>query len=69
MVSARRIIKNEEIQQEEYLFKAHGIEEANPEMIGYCPGCDQAIMEGQPVNRVLGQLYHALHAPRAERGK
>jgi hypothetical protein len=32
-------------------------------MIGYCPRCDQPITEGQPTKLVLGQLYHAAHAP------
>ncbi|MBZ5705121.1 MAG: hypothetical protein LAN63_07185 [Acidobacteriia bacterium] len=37
------------------------------EVIGYCPGCDQPISEGQPNKLVLGQLFHTAHAPRAEK--
>jgi hypothetical protein len=37
------------------------------EVIGYCPGCDQPINEGQPNKLVLGQLFHTAHAPRAEK--
>lgn len=37
------------------------------EMIGYCPRCDQPIFESQKTKLVLGQLYHAAHAPTAEK--
>lgn len=37
------------------------------EVIGYCPGCNQSIMESQPTKLVLGQLYHEQHAPRPQR--
>jgi hypothetical protein len=52
---------------EELLFKTQT--DTKPEMIGYCPGCDQPITESQPTRLVLGQLYHAAHAPRVESGK
>ena len=51
--------------KEETLFITHSSQQ-KAEMIGYCPGCDQPITEDQPTKLVLGQLYHAAHAPRAE---
>ncbi len=51
---------------EEPLFKTE-TKPSTDEVIGYCPGCDQPITEGQPTKLVLGQLYHAAHAPRAEK--
>jgi hypothetical protein len=56
-----------EMSKEETLFKTQPSQKA--EMIGYCPGCDQPITEDQVTKLVLGQLYHAAHAPRAESGK
>jgi hypothetical protein len=35
-----------------------------PEVIGFCPGCSKSIREGQQTKLVLGQLFHAEHAPR-----
>ena len=34
-----------------------------PDVIGYCPGCNKSIREGQSTQLVLGQLFHAEHAP------
>ena len=34
-----------------------------PEVIGMCPRCFKDILEDQPTARVLGQLFHADHAP------
>lgn len=48
--------------KEEQLFETQPKQE-EAEMIGYCPGCDKPINEGQPSKLVLGQLYHAAHAP------
>jgi hypothetical protein len=52
--------------QEELLFKTE-LRPPQDEVIGYCPGCDRPINEGQPTKLVLGQLFHTAHAPRAEK--
>lgn len=33
------------------------------EVIGFCPGCNKSIREGESTKLVLGQLFHAQHAP------
>lgn len=38
-------------------------DEGKKKMIGYCPRCDQPILENQKTQLVLGQLYHSAHAP------
>jgi hypothetical protein len=51
---------------EEPLFKIEPKPLTN-EVIGFCPGCDKPINEGESTTLVLGQLYHAAHAPRSEK--
>jgi hypothetical protein len=55
----------QELNKEETLFKTQPNQQQG-EVIGYCPGCDRPITDDQPTKLVLGQLYHAAHAPRAE---
>ena len=33
------------------------------EVIGFCPGCNKSIREGESTKLVLGHLFHAEHAP------
>ena len=36
------------------------------EVIGMCPRCYKDILEGEPTALVLGQLFHADHAPKGQ---